>query len=125
MNQQKPLSLDEAIGREQVFKEKSDLTQAFEHIDRDEVNPSTSMSSIDMNARLNKKELSGCLRMDELLGLRILPLTCRLSRQKKRLSASLDGQGRQEKVTIATANMEQKSGVMGGNWLKRMFTPRA
>lgn len=109
---------------EKLFKEKSDLGEAFENLDNDKLDRETKMSSIDLNARLTKDQISAILIFDELKRIGLLPQRLELARQLKRLSISEDGKGREEKVRIAVGQFEQQNGggFLGG--LKRMFTPR-
>jgi len=61
----------------------------------------TGMSNIDMRSRLHYSEISSLLAIDTLVAFAFLPHKClRMTRQKKRLSVSLKGKGREEIVDL-------------------------
>ena len=107
---------------ERHLVDKGEIAHAFDNLDGDVLDDSTRMSTIDFNARLDRQEIDACLVMDELLRLNILPKGISLARQKKRLSVSLDGRGRREKVELFASNNESKNGMSG---LSKLFKPRA
>jgi len=100
----------ELVGQEHIFKDKSELGEVMDNLDSDIVDDTTKMSSIDFNARLSSQEVGACLVIDELTRIGILPKTMGLTRQKKRLSVSLEGRGREEKVRIVAGERENKQG---------------
>ncbi len=120
-------SLEEAVdlmGREQPFQESTEVGQVFENLDRDNVNEE-GMSNIDFNARLHPWEANACMVIDEFRSKGILPADANITRMKKRLSVSLGGLGRQEKVQVATASRGadmagRSGGIMGAiaDWFK-------
>lgn len=96
---------------------KSELEGSLEQLNNDLIESDTRMSGIDMRARLHPMEIASVLALDALVQLKVLPSnTLGFSRQKKRLSVSLDGKGRQEIVDIVGGKREQdaKMGGMGG-----------
>ena len=121
------MTLDEEVvksGGEKLFQESTELGQVMDNLDNDVLDSATGMSKIDFNARLNDMEISSIMIIDELIRLSILPDDIGLTRQKKRLSVSQDGKGREEKVRIVQGDREMKS---GGGMLGKfgdMFRPR-
>ena len=73
------------------------------------------MSGIDMRSRLHYIEISYVLALDALVGMGVIPTRClALARQKKRLSVSLNGRGREEIVRLVVGKREQDVQRMGG-----------
>jgi len=124
----KKKNLEESViqeaSAENFFKEETELFQVMQNMDSDTVDASTKMSSIDFNARLNSHEIQATLVIDELTRLGILPDNLGLTRQKKRLSISLDGKGREEKVRIVQGEREARAGGGIGDKLKSLFSRR-
>lgn len=119
--------LERVIGQELPFKEKTEMGEVFDNLDNDNINPKTGFSNIDFNARLMPWEVSNCMVFDELKALGILPENANITTQKKRLSVSLGGEGRKEKVQIASGSRDaelagRSGGFLGG--LKKMFSRR-
>ena len=78
------------------------------------------MSGIDLRTRLRAWEIPPLMAVDVLVGMNFLPKEClNLTEQKKRLSVSLDGGGRNDIVKIVNGNQEQKAKAGGG-----MFNPK-
>lgn len=125
MNQNKKIELEDRIESDDIPQiEKTEMGEIFENLDSDKLDKDTRMSNIDFNTRLSNHEINCCTVIDELTRLSIFPEDTALTRTKKRLNISRDGLSRQEKVTIASAGIERKSGsgMMGG--LKNLFTPQ-
>lgn len=79
----------------------SELGETIRELNRDEIEEHTGMSGIDMKSRLHYVEIGSILAMDALVALRVLPPRClAFTRQKKRLSVSLNGAGRGEMVDL-------------------------
>ena len=118
--------LDEKVadmaGKENIFSDDTELGQVMKNLDSDKVDQNTKMSSIDFNSRLTGQEINACLVIDELTRLGILPNEIGLTRQKKRLSVSLEGKGREEKVRIVAGEREQRAGATFGERVKNLFT---
>lgn len=88
--------------------EKTDLSETLKQLNEDTLDVKTSMSGIDMRARLSHFEIPAILQIDTLVAMNVLPAEClALTRQKKRLSVSLGGLGRREIVKIATGRAEE------------------
>jgi hypothetical protein len=107
--------------QQQFNKDEQDIIQLTElgelskDMDRDEVDPDSNMSTIDTRARLGAFEMCPVLGLDTLAWMNFLPKKCTaLTREKKRLSVSLDGMGRKERVEMAVGKREQdqKKGLM-------------
>lgn len=112
------------LGKESPFKERSEVGEVFQNLDTDEPHRETRMSNIDFNARLSSLDISNCMIIDELQSLGILPELARLTRQKKRLSVSFEGRGRQEKVEIASASRGADLSGKSGGFLASLFSKR-
>lgn len=90
--------------------EPTELGEALKHLNLDDIQPGTRMSGIDMRANLHPIELSAVLAVDTLVSLRFLPIdTLILTRQKKRLSVSLQGKGRNDIVAVVAGKREQEA----------------
>ena len=110
------------IASEIPFKEQTEIGEVFKNMDDDSEN-AKGMSNIDFNARLTDTETSACVIIDELKTIGILPSTVTITRLKKRLSVSLGGLGRTEKVTIASA--QRSADLMGkAGGITNIFKPR-
>jgi hypothetical protein len=118
------MTLDDEIektGKEQPFVESSELADAMKTLDTDTTDKSL-FSSIDFNARLTSFEINSIMIIDEFQRLGILPSEAALTRNKKRLSVSLQGLGRTEKVQIAQGQREHQSGSGIGDRMRNLFT---
>lgn len=94
------LAMQNALGVHRI-EESSDMADALKELNKDDINPETKMSDIDTKARLNDIEISGILTLDSLIALKFLPRSClTLTRQKKRLSVSYKGLGRDEMIRM-------------------------
>lgn len=105
-------------GQEFPVLERTELGEAFKNLD-DDVQDDVGLSKIDFNTRLTPDEIKCIVVIDELTRIGILPDDIGITRTLKRLSVSRDGQGRAEKVKIASAGIE--SGRAGGGFLKGLF----
>lgn len=99
------------------IKERSELGEVMDSLESDKFDPNTKSSSIDFNARLDHVEISCITIMDELTRLGIFPSDTGLTRQKKRLSVSLQGKGREEKVQIVQGERQNRS---SGGFMQRL-----
>ncbi len=118
-------SLEDSIdftAKELPFSDQTEIGEIFGNMDDDSENDK-GMSNIDFNARLRDSEASACVIIDELKALGILPSSVSITRLKKRLSVSLEGKGREEKVKIASASRgADLDGRSGG--MPNPFKPR-
>lgn len=95
-------------------QEKSELGESLEKLDADEVNDETQMSQIDFNANLNPIEKNCFGVLDFLVSINALsPDIQFLSRRFKRLSVSVGGKGRDDKVAMVTGQREHQRGLGG------------
>ena len=93
----------------------TELGDTLKELNKDTIEPNTRMSGIDMRARLHPFEISSVLALDALVSLRVLPTSClAFTRQKKRLSVSLDGKGRDDIVNIVSGKKEMDAKLAGG-----------
>lgn len=107
------------IGRELPFQEKTELGEVFDNLDNDKEND-RGFSNIDFNARLKEWEITNCMIFDELKAMGLLPKNANITMQKKRLSVSLGGQGRIEKVQVASGVREADLAGRSGGMLSRI-----
>jgi hypothetical protein len=90
----------------------TELGEVLRELNNDELSPATRMSGIDMRSRLHYIEISGILAVDSLVQFRLLPVSClSFTRQKKRLSVSLNGEGRNDFVKIVGGKHDQDAKV--------------
>lgn len=114
--------------------EQTELGQVMENLDSDKVDDKTGLSTVDFNTRIKGYERGAILINDELQRLGIFTFlnsspkpsanTSSLTRPFKRLSISLDGKGRDEKVQLTQNQREHVSGGSFGERLKGLFTPQ-
>jgi hypothetical protein len=95
----------------------TEIGESLKELNLDNLDISTRMSGIDMRARLVNFEVQSVLALDALVALGVLPTKClAFSRQKKRLSVSVMGKGREEIVSLVAGKreLEAKTSMMGG-----------
>lgn len=109
----------------QPILQPTETAETIKALNNDDLEKGTRMSGIDLKSRLKEVEISAILAVDACVSLGFLPTKLlSLTRQKKRLSVSLDGKGRQEIVEIShgeTAKRESK-GFLGK--IGAMFSPK-
>lgn len=108
-------------GIEGMLKEKTELGEVFDNLDNDRVDEQTKFSKIDFNSRLSHADINNCMVFDELKALGIMPENAQISTQKKRLSVSLKGLGRAEKVQIASASRDADLANKGGGFFSKLM----
>jgi len=94
----------------------TELGESLRELNDDSIEHGTRMSGIDMRANIHHMEESGLLAIDALVGFRFLPISCvQFTRQKKRLSVSRNGRGRDDIVNIVGGKSahEERVGSMG------------
>src|SRR3972149_401099 len=80
-------------GKINIPNQPSEIADAIDRLNKDELDNITKMTTIDMNARLHPIEISANLDLDLLVSLHVLPAhALSLTRQKKRLSVSMGGE---------------------------------
>ena len=122
MSQLPKNDLSDLIDRtEKELKDKSELGEVMDNLDQDHLDKETRMSSVDFNTRLIPFEISSIMIIDELTRLGIFPQEAGLTRQKKRLSVSLNGKGREEKVRIIQGERENRTGQGVMNSMAGLF----
>ena len=95
----------------------TELGESLKYLNDDSLEQETRMSGIDMRARLHYLEVQNVLALDTIVSLRILPTKClAFTRQKKRLSVSVGGQGRKEMVEIVSGKKERDKEMSGGGF---------
>jgi len=99
-----------------LIQEPTELGESLKELNFDGIEKDTRMSGIDMRARLHYIEVPAILAIDTLVSFSFLPISClAFTRQKKRLSVSINGQGRQEIVELVAGKKEheERKGMMG------------
>lgn len=108
-----------------TVQQPTELGETLKELNFDDIQQNTRMSGIDMRARLHYAEITSVLALDALVSLGVVPTKClAFTRQKKRLSVSLDGKGRDDIVNIVAGKREQeaKAGMNGfGDRMKTFF----
>ena len=93
----------------------TEMGETLRELNSDVIEPGTRMSGIDLRARLHHAEIGPVLAIDTLVALKVLPSSClAFTRQKKRLSVSLGGEGRKEIVDLVRSKKEQDAKASGG-----------
>lgn len=106
---------------EQDVVEPTELGQALKELNHDKIQPGTRMSGIDMRAVLHYSEISGILGVDTLVNMKFLPVEVTMfTRQKKRLSVSLQGKGRNDIVAVVAGKRDQEARMGGGSFFDRV-----
>lgn len=101
--------------------ENSELGDALKELNNDSIEQDTRMSGIDLRARLHFAEIPSILGMDALVQMKILPIVCLgFTRQKKRLSVSIQGQGREDIVRIVSGKKESDIAQASGGFMDRI-----
>ena len=101
-------------GESEIITPNND-SELIKELNKDELEGEMGMSSIDMKANLHNVEVTALLAFDAIVGLRFLPKNCLpFTRQKKRLSRSVNFKGSQQIVEMITGKKEQDA-KMGFN----------
>jgi hypothetical protein len=104
--------------------EPPEISEVIKEVFADKIDVDTSMSSMDMKANMHAVEAVSVNIFDALVSFHFLPQSALpLSRQKKRLSLSVDGKGIDSAVEIATAGIERKGGAGFLERVKNVFVP--
>jgi len=99
----------------QDISQPTELGESLKELNNDDL-ATNRVSNIDMRSRLHPIEVPSILAVDTLVAFKLLPISCLgFTRQKKRLSVSIEGKGRQEIVDIVAGKREQD--VKGGSTL--------
>jgi len=100
------------------IQEPSELKDMLRELNDDTIDPATNMSSIDMKSRLHFAEIPSILAVDALVSYNFLTTDAlAITRIKKRLSVSINGEGRREAVDAINRKNEveaKKGGFMNG-----------
>lgn len=85
----------------------TEIGESLKELHNDTLDHTTRMSGIDMRAYLHYSEVASVLALDALVALGVLPTkTLAFSRQKKRLSKSIDGIGSKQIVDLVAGKRE-------------------
>lgn len=108
----------------QDIVENTEMKDALEELNKDDIDPRTGKSAIDMRSRLHIIEEAAIIGLDSLAEYHYLPLKSKsISEKKKRLAVSRNGEGRKEIVGVTTGgNMEanKQQGAVKG-FFNRLF----
>jgi hypothetical protein len=98
----------------------TEIGEAMKELNKDEIEEDTRMSGIDMRSRLHYMEAASILAFDSLVSLKTLPVkTLIFTRQKKRISVSIGGLGREEQVRIIAGQREHEKDK-GPNFMQQV-----
>jgi hypothetical protein len=97
-----------------TVQQPSELGDSLKELNTDAIQEGTRMSGIDLRSNLHPVEVPSILAIDTLIALRFLPTNCvDFTRQKKRLSVSLLGRGRDDIVKIVSGKREHDEKTQG------------
>jgi hypothetical protein len=103
------------------IKESTELGESLKELNDDSISPNTRMSGIDLRSVLHPLELSGILAIDTLVQFRFLPVSSlSFTRQKKRLSVSQNGKGRDDIVKIVSGKRDGDQQGKGMTFIERV-----
>ena len=81
----------------------SELGDTLKELNRDDLDPTTQMSGIDMRSIIHPLDITNLAAFDSLVWLDFLPVEClAVTRKMLRLSVSQHGKGREHMVDVAT-----------------------
>lgn len=104
------------------INQSSELGDSLKELNKDDIDLHSRTSDIDLRSRLHPMEVSSILALDALVAFGVCPTKClAFTRQKKRLSVSLMGKGRQEIVEIVGGKREQDRDTGGGGFMSKML----
>ena len=104
------------------IEEKTELRQVMDNLDTD-TNDRENLSAIDLNANISQEQATGCMIVEELNRLGVLP-DVQISRKLKRLSLSVNCIGREQKVQMVVGERANKSGNGFLSRIKNAFSPQ-
>jgi len=108
--------------QQQIINETSDISETLKELNNDKLDDSN-FSAIDTKTRLIANEVNSIVTVDGLIALNFLPSEVSvITRSKKRLAVSLNGEGRKEIVQIASGMLEQKNSGGFGDKIKSLFS---
>lgn len=110
----------------QPINQPTELGETLRDFNRDDIEPTTRMTSIDLRTRIgNIYERNALMAIDALVALKFLPSDClSITRQTKRLNVSMKGEGRKEVVDIVAGKREHDKQMGNGgivNGIKSFF----
>lgn len=116
-------NLDDLIdntGKEQPFSEKTEIEAAMNSLDADKADKA-SFSNIDFNARVSSHQAVCMAIIDELVRSGLYPEELTITRNMKRISVSIGGEGRKEKVSLFQGQREHSEGAGAMGRFGRLF----
>lgn len=108
INREKQLTSNQQLSDDIIpIQSTTELGDSLKELNKDDIDLTSRTSDIDLRARLHYLEISSILALDALVAFGICPTRClAFTRQKKRLSVSLMGQGRKEIVDVVAGKRE-------------------
>jgi hypothetical protein len=104
---------------------KGDIEASLHELNKDEVDGTTKMTTLDMRTRLHTIQIQGMAKWDSVIAFAFLPVRALfVTRTMKRLMVSLEGKGREEMVNITRQNIEQGQGMGLWDRMKNVFVPQ-
>lgn len=114
-----PFSFNNDSGITQV-KESTELGDSLKELNCDDVDSDRS-SGIDLRANLHPVEIPFILGVDSLVRLQVLPVSCLgFTRQKKRISVSINALGRENIVTMVGGKRDHDANIGSGNFKEKI-----
>lgn len=97
----------------EIFQQ-TELGESLKEINKDDIDPKTRMSAIDMRTRLHRIEIPSMIVWDSLIAMRALGSDCMpVSLKKSRYAISLGGEGRKENRDIIIGQREHQAKMSG------------
>lgn len=108
---------------ESEIKQPTELSEALKELNKDELDPNSRTSSIDMRTILNPVQVHNISAFESLVKFGMLPQEClALSVQIKRNAVSIHGTGREQQVRMVVGKTENEIEKSSGglrNWFGR------
>ncbi len=100
----------------------TEIGESLKELNKDEIESESRMSGIDLRSRLHHAEVPFILALDALVGLGVChSKMLSFTRQKKRLSVSIDGKGRDDIIDVVAGKNERDAKQGFGDKVKNFF----
>lgn len=104
---------------------RGDIEASLNELNKDEIDPKTKMTTLDLRSRLHALQIEGMSKWDSVIAFNFLPVMALfVTRTMKRLMVSLDGKGREEMVNITRQNLDKQATGGFGTRLWEAFFPK-
>ena len=115
-----PISFNTDNGIQDI-KQPTELGESLRELNKDDIEDDRA-SGIDLRANLHQMEVPFILGLDALVRLGVLPVDClSFTRQKKRLSVSINALGRENIVNIVGGQRDHKENTANGGFFKNFL----